>query len=133
MPKKKQRLSLSDELRQAVEQSEVSRYSIWQQTGIDQGTLSKFMAGDRGLSIESIDKLADLLGLHICTADAERSRPKGKCTRFSFRAKQVSENHIPMRCTCELTQCNRGLSQLGKQLWQGASPALYHTLLIHLH
>ena len=78
MPKKKQRLSLSDELRQAVEQSEVSRYSIWQQTGIDQGTLCKFMAGDRGLSIESIDKLAELLGLHICTADAKPRRPKGR-------------------------------------------------------
>jgi DNA transposition AAA+ family ATPase len=78
MPKKKQRLSLSDELRQAIERSGMSRYSIWQQTGIDQGSLSKFMDGERGLSIESIDKLADLLGLHICAADAKRSRPKGR-------------------------------------------------------
>ena len=78
MPKKKQRLSLSDELRQAVERSGVSRYGIWQQTGIDQGSLSKFMDGERGLGLESIDKLADLLGLHICTADAKRSRPKGR-------------------------------------------------------
>ncbi len=77
MPKKKQRLSLSDELRQAIERSGMSRYSIWQQTGIDQGSLSKFMDGERGLSIESIDKLADLLGLHICAADAKRSRPTG--------------------------------------------------------
>lgn len=78
MPKKKQRLSLSDELRQAVERSGVSRYSIWQQTGIDQGSLSKFMDGERGLGIESIDKLAALLGLHICTADAKTRRPKGR-------------------------------------------------------
>jgi hypothetical protein len=77
MPKKKQRLSLSDELRQAVERSGVSRYSIWQQTGIDQGSLSKFMDGERGLGMESIDKLAALLGLHICSADAEQRRPKG--------------------------------------------------------
>ena len=78
MPKKTNRKPLSEELREAVERSGLSRYSIWQQTGIDQGTLCKFMAGDRGLSIESIDKLADLLGLHICTADAEPSRPKGR-------------------------------------------------------
>ena len=78
MPKKEKSRSLSDELREAVERSGLSRYSIWQQTGIDQGTLSKFMVGDRGLSIESIDKLAELLGLHICTADAKRSRPKGR-------------------------------------------------------
>ena len=77
MPKKKQRLSLSDELRQAVERSGVSRYSIWQQTGIDQGSLSKFMDGERGLGMESIDKLADLLGLHIVAKPEER-RPKGR-------------------------------------------------------
>lgn len=78
MPKKKQRLSLSDELRQAIERSGVSRYSIWQQTGIDQGSLSKFMDGERGLGMESIDKLADLLGLHICIADAKSRRSKGR-------------------------------------------------------
>lgn len=77
MPKKKQ-MSLSDELRQAVERSGQSRYSIWQQTGIDQGSLSKFMDGERGLGLESIDKLADLLGLHICTAGAKPHRPKGR-------------------------------------------------------
>ncbi len=77
MPKKKQRVSLSDELRQAIERSGVSRYSIWQQTGIDQGSLSKFMDGERGLGMESIDKLADLLGLHI-VAKPEHRRPKGR-------------------------------------------------------
>ena len=77
MPKKKQRLSLSDQLRQAIERSGVSRYSIWQQTGIDQGSLSKFMDGERGLGMESIDKLAELLGLHI-VAKPEPRRPKGR-------------------------------------------------------
>jgi DNA transposition AAA+ family ATPase len=77
MPKKKQRLSLSDELRQAIERSGVTRYSIWQQTGIDQGSLSKFMDGERGLGLESIDKLAELLGLHI-VAKPESSRSKGR-------------------------------------------------------
>lgn len=77
MPKKPKRKTLSDELRDAVEQSGLTRYAIWQETGIDQGTMSKFMAGNRGLSIESIDKLADLLGLHI-VIDAEPARPKGR-------------------------------------------------------
>ena len=76
MPKKK-RESLSDELRQAVERSGLSRYAIWQAVGIDQASMSKFMAGERGLTLESIDKLAELLGLHI-VADAEQRRPKGR-------------------------------------------------------
>ena len=77
MPKKPKRKTLSDELREAVERSGLTRYAIWQETGIDQGTMSKFMAGARGLSLESIDKLADLLGLHVVT-DAEKPRPKGR-------------------------------------------------------
>lgn len=76
MPKKK-RASLSDELRQAVERSGLSRYAIWQAVGIDQGSMSKFMAGERGLTLESIDKLAELLGLHI-VAESERRHPKGR-------------------------------------------------------
>jgi predicted XRE-type DNA-binding protein len=77
MPKKGSRKPLSDELREAIEQSGLSRYSIWQQTGIDQGSLSKFMDGERGLGLESIDKLADLLRLHI-VAKPEPRRPKGR-------------------------------------------------------
>ena len=77
MPRKPERKSLSNELRDAVEKIGLTRYAIWQETGIDQGTMSKFMAGARGLSLESIDKLADLLGLHVVT-DAELPRPKGR-------------------------------------------------------
>jgi transcriptional regulator with XRE-family HTH domain len=77
MPKKQKQLSFSDELRQAVERSGLSRYAIGAATGLDEGSLSKFMAGERGLRMESIDKLAELLGLHIVT-DADRERTKRK-------------------------------------------------------
>jgi transcriptional regulator with XRE-family HTH domain len=77
MPKKQKRLSFSDELRQAVERSGLSRYAIGAATGLDEGSLSKFMAGERGLRMESIDKLADLLRLHI-VSDAEVGRPNVK-------------------------------------------------------
>ena len=48
---------LSDQLRWMIERSGVSRYQLWQQTGIDQAALSRFMAGKGGLSMESIDSL----------------------------------------------------------------------------
>jgi plasmid maintenance system antidote protein VapI len=76
MTKQKQRKSFTDELRSAIEESGLTRYAIWQATGIDQGSLCKFMAGERGLGMESIDKLADLLGLHI-VAEPRRSKGKG--------------------------------------------------------
>ena len=54
-----------DEIRRAIEQSGVSRYRISQETGIDQGQLSKLMAGEAGLSIASLERLADYLDLEL--------------------------------------------------------------------
>ena len=65
---KKRRL-LSDDLRQAVEQSDLTRYAIYKQTGIDQAVLSKFVWGERGMSLESIDKLCECLGLRLVSED----------------------------------------------------------------
>ncbi len=56
---------LSDQLRQAVRDSGLSRYAICKATGIDQSTMSKFLAGRVGLGLESIDRLADFLGLKL--------------------------------------------------------------------
>jgi predicted transcriptional regulator len=53
----------SETLRQAVRDSELTRYAISQRTGIAQSTLCKFIQGERGLSLESIDLLMDVLGL----------------------------------------------------------------------
>jgi predicted transcriptional regulator len=60
--------SFSDQLRQAVRESKMSRYAISKQTGIAQSTLSKFIGGSRGLSLESVDKLMDALRLEITTS-----------------------------------------------------------------
>lgn len=59
------KVSFSDQLREAVRNTEMSRYAISQRTGIAQSTLCKFIQGERGLSLESADKLMDLLGLEI--------------------------------------------------------------------
>jgi hypothetical protein len=63
----------SEQLRQAVLSSELSRYSISVATGIAQSVLSKFVHKKGGLGLESIDKLMDCLGLEI-----RPTRKKGK-------------------------------------------------------
>jgi transcriptional regulator with XRE-family HTH domain len=68
----KQRVRLSDQVRRAVDASGLSRYRIAKETGIGESTMSRFMAGRCGLSLASIDALADLLGLDI----AAKRRPK---------------------------------------------------------
>jgi predicted transcriptional regulator len=55
----------SDQLRRAIRESELSRYAISCKTGIAQSSLCKFIQGERGLSLDSIDRLMDTLGLEI--------------------------------------------------------------------
>ena len=57
--------SLTDQLRQLIESAEISRYELWRQTGIDQAVLSKFVNHKGGLSMESLDKIGELLDLQI--------------------------------------------------------------------
>jgi hypothetical protein len=57
--------SFSDQLRHAVRKSELTRYAISTRTGIDQGTLCRFVRGERGVSLDSVDKLMECLGLEI--------------------------------------------------------------------
>lgn len=62
---KKQSYKLSDQLRQAIEDSGLSRYAISQDTGIDQAALSRFIHGQVGLSLDAIDRLSEFLQLKI--------------------------------------------------------------------
>jgi hypothetical protein len=72
MPRK--RIPLSGQIRQALASCEHSRYAISQATGIAESTLSRFMAGERGLPMKTLDKLADYLDLHIATGTRRRSK-----------------------------------------------------------
>jgi transcriptional regulator with XRE-family HTH domain len=65
--------TFSDRLRQAVRESEMTRYAISVRTGIDQGTLCRFIRGERGISLDSVDRLMDCLGLEI----RQRRKRKG--------------------------------------------------------
>ena len=43
----------------------LTRYQISQQTGIEQSALSRFVHGERGLALDNVDLIADLLGLEV--------------------------------------------------------------------
>lgn len=62
----------SDQIRKALRESGVTRYAIFKATGIDQGTLSKFVKGQVGLSMDSLDALAGMLGLEIAVRRRKR-------------------------------------------------------------
>ena len=75
---------VSDQIRAAIESSGMSRYRIWKETGIDQSVLSKFMLGQRGISMESLDRLGELLDLEVSIRRGKRNarrRQSGRAER----------------------------------------------------
>jgi len=65
---------LSEQLRDAIEKADVSRYEISKETGVDQTALSKFVLGRRGISVEAMDAVGLYLGLKITTSRRPRRR-----------------------------------------------------------
>jgi hypothetical protein len=70
----KKQLTFSDEIRQFVDASGLSRYRICRELGIPESLMSRFMAG-AWLGVENMDALAKLLDLHV--AAGKRPNKKG--------------------------------------------------------
>jgi plasmid maintenance system antidote protein VapI len=67
---------LSDEIRDAVVGSGMSRYAISKALGIAESTMSRFVNGKGGLSMDYVDRLSELLGLHIVIKPMSDKRRK---------------------------------------------------------
>ena len=63
--KRRKKEAVSDQIRRLIETCGLTRYQIWQLTGIDQATLSRFMSGEAGLSTPALDRLGELLDLEL--------------------------------------------------------------------
>lgn len=71
----KKQETLTDEIREAVDASGMSRYRICKELGIAESILSRFMSGKAGLSLRTLDRLAKLLDLHL--AAPKRRKKEG--------------------------------------------------------
>ena len=76
-----ERTKLSDQIRQAVDESVLSRYAICKAAGIDEGTFSRFMSRRSGLSMATLDVLADVLRLHVVAR--ESTAPTAEATKMT--------------------------------------------------
>jgi len=72
---KKRTKPLTDQLRQAIDDSGVTRYRIAQETGVSETALSLFYNGHRGLSMKNMNALGKYLNLRIVM---DRKPTKGK-------------------------------------------------------
>jgi hypothetical protein len=69
--------TVTETLRDAIERGPLTRYKLSQLTGVDQGTLSRFVAGHGGFSLDTLDMLCAALGLALTPAKRTRTRRKG--------------------------------------------------------
>lgn len=58
-------MSISEQLRKEIAAYEFSRNALCAKTGLDPASLSRFMAGERGLNTSSVDALCKELGLML--------------------------------------------------------------------
>ena len=69
---------LEEQLRRAILQSGMSRYEVSKQTGIDQGTLSRFVSEDprkhRTITLTTASRLAEALGLKLAPESSRKRR-----------------------------------------------------------
>lgn len=56
---------LTDQLRQAIDDSGLTRYRIAKETGVSESALAQFYNGHRGLSMEALNALGEFLQLTI--------------------------------------------------------------------
>jgi transcriptional regulator with XRE-family HTH domain len=56
---------VSDQIRQAIDDSGLTRYRIAQETGISETALALFYNGQRGLSMKALNALGEFLQLKI--------------------------------------------------------------------
>jgi len=56
---------LSDQIREAIKKSGMSRYRLSCESGVDQAHLSRFVHGTARLGLDALDRIGLVLGLRI--------------------------------------------------------------------
>ena len=69
---------ISEQLKDAILAADISRYRISKETGLTEAGLSRFVNGVSGLSLASIDKIGECLGLDITTRSSTAAKSKRK-------------------------------------------------------
>jgi transcriptional regulator with XRE-family HTH domain len=58
-------MNTTEQLQRIIRNCGMTRYELAQRSGVAQAVLSNFMSGNRGMTTDTLDKLAPVLGLRI--------------------------------------------------------------------
>jgi transcriptional regulator with XRE-family HTH domain len=104
--RKSSRRTLGDQLRDAIADSGLSAYELAKRSEVNRSTISRFIAGETGLSLDAADALAEVLGLRFAeTAGRLRSRSRARTGGAVQGANHARSIGSPVITDCE------GLSQ----------------------
>ena len=56
-----------DRLANAIQRSPITRYELSKQSGVSESILSRFVNGERGMSLDSIDSICAVLEVELTT------------------------------------------------------------------
>ena len=70
----KDRISLTDQLRTAIRTSDKSMGQIARESDIDIATISRFLHGKGGLSMDGLDRIAESLRISLAAARDSRAK-----------------------------------------------------------
>ncbi len=68
--------TVSDQLRDAIRRDGRAAHAIAGAADVDPGILSRFLSGKRGITIDSLDRIAGALGLGLVATARGRGRPR---------------------------------------------------------
>jgi plasmid maintenance system antidote protein VapI len=71
-------VALSQQLRDAIDASGMSRYRICKEIGLAESTMSRFMAGRRGLALTTVDRLGEVLGLRLVADGSPQAKQRDR-------------------------------------------------------
>jgi plasmid maintenance system antidote protein VapI len=65
MARRKKPTTISEQLRDRITTSQLSPYELAEVSGVDRSVLSRFLTGKRSLTLDTVDKLAEVLNLRL--------------------------------------------------------------------
>ena len=66
---------VSKGLREAISERRLTAYAAAKRAGVSVDAIQRFLKEERGLTLSTVDKLADALGLSLCPDDPEPESP----------------------------------------------------------
>lgn len=89
-------MTISDQLRHLIRLRNLSGYEVSVLTGVNRSVVNRFLAGD-GLTVASLDRIADSLGLHLAES-AGRRRPPTARPRAARPTGPAPDELTPAEC-----------------------------------